>query len=206
MGRETGREGCWVPWQWEGKGVSVVDCAATAVLRLGRWSEEQRRKESRIVWQRRAPPAPSLSWVSVEDLLCVCAAAALIISPADSLFCLWSAQTLWAAASSALNSPSCVGCSRLLQGTVVFIIILTSRPPGEALSCNLGGHEPRVYAAVCFWLCWGSGGHQLCCAGVSVSAAAGSLLCLYQRLTCSAFITLHFQTNQVRGLFYYLKI
>ena len=61
-----------------------------------------------------------------------------------------------------------------------------------------GGHEPRVHAAVCFWLCRGSGGHQLCCAGLSVSAAAGSLLCLYRRLTCPALLTLLTQTQQVQ--------
>lgn len=85
----------------------------------------------------------------------------------------------------------------------------TSQPPGIALGRNLGGHEPRVYAAVCFWLCWRGGGHQLCCAGLSVSAAAGSLLGLYQRLTCSAFSTLHYQTHQVQAVclvLYYLNI
>lgn len=64
-----------------------------------------------------------------------------------------------------------------------------------------GGHEPRVYAAVCFWLCRGSGGHQFCCASLSISAAAGSLLCFYRRLTCPAFLTLLTQTQQVQNMF-----
>lgn len=61
-----------------------------------------------------------------------------------------------------------------------------------------GGHEPRVYAAVCFWLCRGSSGHQLCRTRVSVSAAAGSLLGLYRRLTCPAPYTLLTQAQQVQ--------
>lgn len=60
-----------------------------------------------------------------------------------------------------------------------------------------GGHEPRVYAAVCFWFCGGSRGHQLCRAGVAVSAAVGSLLCLYRWLACPAFLTFSTQTQQV---------
>lgn len=64
-----------------------------------------------------------------------------------------------------------------------------------------GGHEPRVYAAVCFWLCRRSGGHQFCCASLSISAAAGSLLCFYWRLTCPAFLTLLTETQQVQNMF-----
>lgn len=60
-----------------------------------------------------------------------------------------------------------------------------------------GGHEPRVHAAVCLWLCGGSRGHQLRRAGLSVGAAAGSLLRLYRRLTCPAFLALLAQTQQV---------
>lgn len=62
-----------------------------------------------------------------------------------------------------------------------------------------GGHEPRVHAAVCFWLCRGSGGHQLRCAGLFVCSAAGSLLRLYRKLTCPAFVALPTQTKQVRA-------
>lgn len=67
-----------------------------------------------------------------------------------------------------------------------------------------GGHEPRVYAAVCFWLCRGSRGHQLCCTGLSVCAAASSLLCLYRWFTCPAFLTLLTQTQQVLCLCMYI--
>lgn len=75
---------------------------------------------------------------------------------------------------------------------------LTSRSLARYWAMIVGGHEPRVYAAVCFWLCRGSGGHQLCCTGLSVSSAAGSLLCLYRRLTCPALLTLLTQTQQVQ--------
>lgn len=77
----------------------------------------------------------------------------------------------------------------------------TSWSPARHWAMIWGGHEPRVYAAVCFWLRRGSGGHQLCRAGVSVGAAAGSLLCLHRRLTCPAFLTLLTQTQQVQPLY-----
>ncbi len=39
-------------------------------------------------------------------------------------------------------------------------------------------HESGIHAAVCLWLRGGSGGHQLCRAGLSLRSAAGALFCL----------------------------
>ncbi len=39
-------------------------------------------------------------------------------------------------------------------------------------------HESGMHAAVCLWLRGGSGGHQLCRAGLSLRSAAGALFCL----------------------------
>lgn len=91
-----------------------------------------------------------------------------------------SARSLWSFIKPALLCP-------LTSGLI----------PPETRGYDLGGHEPRVYAAVCFWLCRRCCGHQLGCVGVSVSAAAGSLLCFYRWLTRPAFLTLLTQVHQV---------
>lgn len=98
--------------------------------------------------------------------------------------------------------------AHLLLKTVAFLSSggYCSCSPGEALGLLWGGHEPRVYAAVCFWLCRGRGGNQLSRACVSVCAAAGPLLCIYRRVTCPALRTLLTQTLQVQTVCMLLKM
>lgn len=137
----------------------------------------------------------------------------LLLEP-PGLLLLWLLQADWPAPTlfasqwncskqrlSALTSAVGLTTNSRVTPTSVFASCVPYQLPGPWRGTGPwsgGGHEPRVYAAVCFWLCRWSGGHQLCCTGLSVSAAAGSLLCLYWRLTCPASLALPAQTQQVQ--------
>lgn len=89
MGRETGREG-----DQEGGVLGTMtvrgkgrQCSTLhSESRVASWQMIGGAKEEGE--QNHLAEESCCCWLSVEDLLCVCAAAALIMSPADTLFCL----------------------------------------------------------------------------------------------------------------------